>query len=212
MKPPQATIWVADPRFAPYLTETEGDHQRACGSCTCGTPGCRPRRCQTVRLTQRSCCATRSTPDSPPVNHGDDYSKTLAHDPASVDDMPCSGRSVPLGGYTRPGAAPSQGWRSREPIVRLLASIVRQSLPPFVDEPSPARRSPCGSGNRHQVAGLTSRLLQRLVTGSRITRAIDQPAGAGSLRRPAGARRRGVRVPTRGRLDAPDYVPRSATS
>jgi hypothetical protein len=155
VKPPQATIWVTDPRFAPYLTETEGDHQRAVVLYVWNTR-MSAALFETVAHTE---VLLRNAIDAqfPPVNHGDDYSKTWLMTPllsttsrARVEE---SAQRI-----IRQGAAPT-----RARVAANLSFGFWRAL--FDSHYHPLWMShlhkafPYGTGNRHQVAGLTSRLL-----------------------------------------------------
>lgn len=155
MKPPQASNWITDPRFAPYLSEAGGDYQRAVALYVWNTR----MSVAMFEVVAHTEVLLRNVIDAQflPVKHADHYAKTwltsqvlTATSRARVEE---SAQRI-----VRQGAAPT-----RARVAANLSFGFWRAL--FDSHYHPLWMShlhkafPYGTGNRHQVAGLTSRLL-----------------------------------------------------
>ncbi len=155
MKPPQASSWVTDPRFEPYLGETDDDHERAVALYAWNTR-MSAAMFETIAHTE---VLLRNAIDAqfPPVDHAEDYSKTWLMSPvltatsrARVEES--AQRLI------RQGTTPT-----RARVAANLSFGFWRAL--FDSHYHPLWMShlhkafPYGTGNRHLVAALTSRLL-----------------------------------------------------
>jgi hypothetical protein len=155
LKPPQVSIWITDPRFAPYLDEAGGDHQRAVALYVWNA-SISAAMFETVAHTE---ILLRNAIDAqfPPVNHAEHYTRTWLMTPvlsaASRARVEESAQRV-----IRQGAAPT-----RARVAANLSFGFWRAL--FDSHYHPLWMShlhkafPYGTGSRHQVAALTSRLL-----------------------------------------------------
>jgi hypothetical protein len=155
MKPPQASSWVTDPRFEPYLAETDGDHERAVDLYAWNTR-MSAALFETIAHTE---VLLRNAIDAqfPPVDHAEDYSKTWFMTPVlSTTSRARVEESAQR--LIRQGTTPT-----RARVAANLSFGFWRAL--FDSHYHPLWMShlhkafPYGTGNRHQVAALTSRLL-----------------------------------------------------
>jgi hypothetical protein len=154
VKPPQATTWVTDARFAPYLSESGGDHEHAVALYVWNTR-ISAAIFEALAYTE---VLLRNAIDAqfPPVTAGDPYSTTwlttTVLSAGSRDRVEESARRL-----IRQGVSPTRA--------RVLANLSFGFWRALFDSHYHPlwishlhKAFPYGTGNRHQVAALTSRL------------------------------------------------------
>jgi hypothetical protein len=155
MKPPQASSWVTNPRFEPYLAETGGDHERAVALYAWNTR-ISAALFETIAHTE---VLLRNAIDAqfPPIDHAEHYAKTWLMTPVlSATSRARVEESAQR--LVRQGTTPT-----RARVAANLSFGFWRAL--FDSHYHPLWMShlhkafPYGTGNRHQVAALTSRLL-----------------------------------------------------
>ncbi len=156
MKPSQATSWLTDARFAPYLTAAEGDHDTAV-SLYVWNAQVSAAIFETLHYVE---VLLRNTIDAhfPPVNSADAPRNTWLEDPTILTDASRERVQETIARIAREGNKPTRGrvvaglsfgfWRALfdKKYHRLWVSHLHRAFP-------------AGSGDRAEIAALMSNLV-----------------------------------------------------